>query len=172
MSPESEPFNWGNVVWHELGHVFAIQLSKNHVPRWFTEGLSEYETIVAAAGVEARARPRSLPRPQGGRLPHAVDMNRAFTHAATGEDMTVAYYAASQMLVFTVEQFGLPKVVDALKLWGRACVRRTVIQRAFGALAGATTTRSTARGRWRSSRGTRGSSCSATQPGAGRRSEG
>ena len=45
MSPKSEPFNWGNVVWHELGHVFAIQLSKNHVPRWFTEGLSEYETI-------------------------------------------------------------------------------------------------------------------------------
>ncbi len=46
MSPASEPFNWGNVVWHELGHVFAIQLSKNHVPRWFTEGLSEYETMV------------------------------------------------------------------------------------------------------------------------------
>src|SRR5262249_6357527 len=45
MSPKSESFNWGNVVWHELGHVFAIQLSKNHVPRWFTEGLSEYETI-------------------------------------------------------------------------------------------------------------------------------
>lgn len=28
------------------GHVFAIQMSKAHVPRWFTEGLSEYETIV------------------------------------------------------------------------------------------------------------------------------
>ena len=30
----------------EVGHVFAIQESKNHVPRWFTEGLSEYETII------------------------------------------------------------------------------------------------------------------------------
>ena len=27
MGPHSEPFNWGNVLWHELGHVFAIQLS-------------------------------------------------------------------------------------------------------------------------------------------------
>src|SRR6185437_15183925 len=36
-SPSAGPFNWGNVLWHELGHVFAIQLSKNHVPRWFTE---------------------------------------------------------------------------------------------------------------------------------------
>src|SRR5262249_55537654 len=28
MSPGAAPFNWGNVLWHELGHVFAIQLSK------------------------------------------------------------------------------------------------------------------------------------------------
>ncbi|MGH7330620.1 MAG: tetratricopeptide repeat protein, partial [Polyangiaceae bacterium] len=47
MSPKNEPFNWGNVLWHELAHVFAIQLSKYHVPRWFTEGLSEYETMIA-----------------------------------------------------------------------------------------------------------------------------
>ena len=46
LSPSAEPFNWGNVLWHELAHVFAIQLSKNHVPRWFTEGLSEYETMI------------------------------------------------------------------------------------------------------------------------------
>ena len=47
ISPKAEPFNWGNVLWHELGHVFAIQLSKSRVPRWFTEGLSEYETVRA-----------------------------------------------------------------------------------------------------------------------------
>ena len=60
MSPASEPFNWGNVLWHELGHVFAIQLSKNHVPRWFTEGLSEYETMIRRPGVAARARSGAL----------------------------------------------------------------------------------------------------------------
>ena len=45
-------------------------------------------------------------------------MNRAFTHATDGDDMTVAYYASSQMLVFTAEPFGMPKIVQALKLWG------------------------------------------------------
>ncbi len=47
MSPATGDINWGMVLWHELGHVFAIQLSNSRVPRWFTEGLSEYETLIA-----------------------------------------------------------------------------------------------------------------------------
>ncbi len=132
MSPKSEPFNWGNIVWHELGHVFAIQLSKNHVPRWFTEGLSEYETIARRPEWKRELDPDLYLAITENRLPSAVDMNRAFTHAADGQDMTVAYYASSQMLVFTVEQFGMPKVVEALKLWGQGVRTPDVLQRAFG----------------------------------------
>jgi cellulose synthase operon protein C len=40
MSPSAGDLNWGMVLWHELGHVFAIQLSDSRVPRCFTEGLS------------------------------------------------------------------------------------------------------------------------------------
>jgi tetratricopeptide (TPR) repeat protein len=132
MSPKSEPFNWGNVVWHELGHVFAIQLSKNHVPRWFTEGLSEYETIVRRPEWQRELDPELYLAIKGNRLPGSADMNRAFTHADNGEEMTVAYYAASQMLVFTAEQFGMPKIVKALKLWGEGVRTPAVIERAFG----------------------------------------
>ncbi len=132
MSPKSEPFNWGNVVWHELGHVFAIQLSKSHVPRWFTEGLSEYETIARRPEWRRELDPQLYLAIKRGSLPHALDMNRAFTHAADVEDVTVAYYAASQMMVFTVEQFGMKKVQDALKLWGQGVKTPDVFQRAFG----------------------------------------
>ena len=132
MSPKSEPFNWGNVLWHELGHVFAIQLSKNHVPRWFTEGLSEYETIARRPEWQRELDPELYQAIATGKLPGAVDMNRAFTHASDGLDVSVAYYAASQMLVFTADQFGMPKIVQALKLWGQGVRTPDVIQRAFG----------------------------------------
>ena len=129
-------YNWGNVLWHELGHVFAIQLSKNHVPRWFTEGLSEYETIARRPEWKRELDPDLYMALTENRLPSAADMNHAFTHATDVSDIGVAYYASSQMLVFTVEQFGMPKVVDALKLWGQGVRTPDVIQRAFGLSAG------------------------------------
>lgn len=132
MSPASEPFNWGNVVWHELGHVFAIQRSKNHVPRWFTEGLSEYETIALRPEWKRELDPQLYRALVEKRLPAAVDMNQAFTHAKNPEDVTVAYYAASQMLVFTVEAFGMKAIDHALRLWGEGKKTPEVLQTAFG----------------------------------------
>ena len=79
MGPGAEPFNWGNVLWHELGHVFAIQQSKNHVPRWFTEGLSEYETIARRPEWQREMDPELYVALAHNRLPGAVDMNRVFS---------------------------------------------------------------------------------------------
>jgi tetratricopeptide (TPR) repeat protein len=36
-------FSWQATLWHELGHVFSLQLSDYRVPRWLTEGISVYE---------------------------------------------------------------------------------------------------------------------------------
>jgi Tfp pilus assembly protein PilF len=131
MSPGSEQFNWGNVVWHELAHVFAIQLSKSHVPRWFTEGLSEYETMIRRPEWQRELDPELYLALKRNALPSALEMNRAFTHAEGDLDVTVAYYAASQMLAFTAEQFGFPGITRALELWGEGKRTADVIREAF-----------------------------------------
>lgn len=132
LSPKAEPSNWGNVLWHELGHVYAIQLSKNHVPRWFTEGLSEYETIARRPEWSRELDPELYRALVDAKLPGAVQMNRAFTHANDAGEMTVAYYASSQLMIFTVERFGMARVRRALELWGQGKKTEQVIREAFG----------------------------------------
>lgn len=36
-------FSWQATLWHEMAHVFTLQLSDYRVPRWLTEGVSSYE---------------------------------------------------------------------------------------------------------------------------------
>ena len=49
-SPKARPpgsFQWEATLWHELAHVITIQASNQRVPRWLTEGISEYEQKLA-----------------------------------------------------------------------------------------------------------------------------
>ena len=135
MSPAAAEFNWGNVLWHELGHVFAIQQSKNHVPRWFTEGLSEYETIIRRPEWQREEDPALFAALKGGRVPAVEGFNRAFTHVDSVEDVTMAYYAASQIVVFMAKEFGFDKVVSMLPKWGAGQRTPQVIKDSLGVTA-------------------------------------
>lgn len=132
LSPSAGPFNWGNVLWHELGHVFAIQMSKNHVPRWFTEGLSEYETIIRRPEWQREEDPALFAALKGGRIPPVDGFNRAFTHADDVSDVTMAYYAASQISVFIAQEFGFPRLVSMLPKWGEGKRTAEVVKESLG----------------------------------------
>jgi cellulose synthase operon protein C len=132
MSPSAAPFNWGNVLWHELGHVFAIQLSKNHVPRWFTEGLSEYETILRRPEWKREEEPALFAALKAGRIPAVDGFNKAFTHVDSIEDVTMAYFAASQILVFLGDQFGFDKIVSMLPRWANGERTPEVVKESLG----------------------------------------
>lgn len=132
LSPAAAPFNWGNVLWHELGHVFAIQMSKNHVPRWYTEGLSEYETIIRRPEWQREEDPALYAAFKDGRVPHVDSFNRAFTHVDSVEDVTMAYFAASQIIVFMAEKYGLPKVVSMMPRWAAGKRTPDVVKESLG----------------------------------------
>lgn len=117
LSPGAGSFNWGMIVWHELSHVFHIQQSKSHVPRWFTEGLAEYETILARPEWRREEEPSLFSGMRDKKVPPVADFNRAFTHVDSPLDVVMAYFAASQIQVFAGERFGFEKFPQMLKGW-------------------------------------------------------
>lgn len=118
MSPRQERFNIGMTLWHELAHVFHIQLSKSHVPRWFTEGLAEYETLIERPEWRREYDADLAAALDKGKIPGVADLNRTFSHAEDMQDMATAYYASTQIVRYIAETWGMPKIRQMLALWG------------------------------------------------------
>ena len=132
LTPKSEPFNLGMTLWHELAHVFHIQMSDSHVPRWLTEGLAEYETLAERKEWRRHQDPDLFIAERMGRLPAVGAMNRAFSHAEHMQDMATAYYASSQIAVMLVERFGRDKINQALRLQARGTSTNAALEKALG----------------------------------------
>ncbi|MCA9641396.1 MAG: hypothetical protein KC492_11900, partial [Myxococcales bacterium] len=132
MSPYNETFNVGMTVWHELAHVFHIQMSKSHVPRWFTEGMAEYETIVARPEWQREQDQDLFAALRDDRLPKLGNMNKAFTRAEELSDIATAYYASSQILVMLGEKYGRAKLNKMLELWAAGKRTPEVLKLALG----------------------------------------
>ena len=105
-SPKARPpgeFQWEATLWHELGHVITLQMSNQRVPRWLTEGISEYE--------EQRARPewrRDMDLMYAGLLNRGetlklTDLNAAFQNPKT---ISLAYYEGSLVVEHIIAAYG------------------------------------------------------------------
>jgi cellulose synthase operon protein C len=126
MSPSNGDINWGMVLWHELGHVFAIQLSNSRVPRWFTEGLSEYETLRVRPDWRRENDADLYGALANGTLPSIADLNSEFMQPDSSA-VVVAYYLSAVTIEYLVQTYGFDKIVDALKAFGKGKANNDVL---------------------------------------------
>ncbi len=131
MSPSVGDINWSMVLWHELAHVFAIQLSNSRVPRWFTEGLSEYETVLARPEWRRENDADVWAAMQDDVLPSLVELNYGFMKPSM-QEVTVAYHTSSLAVEYLGQTYGFPKIVEALKLYGKGLETPAVLEKITG----------------------------------------
>jgi tetratricopeptide (TPR) repeat protein len=132
QSPTNAALNWGMVLAHELAHVFAIELSRSRVPRWFTEGLSELETMRARPEWRRRAERDLWGAATRGELPSLSSLSNAFVRAHNAEEATRAYTEAAAVLDYLDRRFGFARLRDALVRFGRGERGLDVVATAMG----------------------------------------
>jgi tetratricopeptide (TPR) repeat protein len=119
MSPASAEASWELVLWHELAHVFHLQLSNNRVARWFTEGLAEYETNIVHPYWKREHAREIFFSLQRGDLWKISELSAAFTRPDRPNGVVIAYQQSSLVIHYLVDTYGFPKIVQALKLYGQ-----------------------------------------------------
>ena len=118
-SPKAQPpgtFLWEATLWHELAHVITLQMTNQRIPRWLTEGISEFE--------EKRAHPEWA-RPgdlefagllERGEAIKLKDLNSAFQNPRT---ISIAYYEAAQLVEHLVNLYGDAGLRKVLRAYGQ-----------------------------------------------------
>ena len=111
-SQAAHPANWQAVLWHEFCHVVTLQLTKNKMPRWLSEGISVFEEREANPtwGQTMNARYREMIL-EDDELTPIGDLSSAFMAPKTPQHLDFAYYQSSLVVEYLVGKFGL----DALK---------------------------------------------------------
>jgi len=132
QAPTNHAFNWGMVLAHELAHVFAIQISRSRVPRWFTEGLSELETMRARPEWSRHDDVALWGALRTGKLPTLVDLSTAFIRARDSDGALRAYAHAATAMEFLERRFGFAKIREALVAYGRGERGAPVLERLSG----------------------------------------
>jgi cellulose synthase operon protein C len=105
-SPRARPpgsFNWQSTMWHELAHVFTLQLSHQRVPRWVTEGVSVYEEGLADPSWSRDSELGFAQAYSQGRLLKLAELNSGF---ARPDLISVTYFQSSLVVGLIVERYG------------------------------------------------------------------
>lgn len=132
ISPATLDANWQEILWHELVHVFTLQMTNNRMPRWLSEGISVWE--------EREARPE-WGRRQGLELVHAVNddkllpvasLNEGFTGANSNEDLGFAYFQSYLVVDFIAKEYGFEKMIELIKQYGLIKEESEMFSTVFG----------------------------------------
>ena len=131
-SPKARPpgdFNWEPTLWHELGHVMTLQLSKQRVPRWLTEGISVYEEKLGSPDWGREGELTFAAAYGRGEHMSLRELNAAFTNP---EKISLAYYEASLLAEHIVDTYGWPALRKLLVTYGEGKEGEAALKEGLG----------------------------------------
>lgn len=111
----SQAVNWEAVLWHEFCHAVTLQLTRNRMPRWLSEGISVYEERQENSSWGQRMNPQYRAMISEGELTPISQLSGAFLAPKTPMHLQFAYYEAELAVEFLVESRGIGALKAVLR---------------------------------------------------------
>jgi cellulose synthase operon protein C len=114
ISPDTLSANWQEIVWHELVHVFTLQMTHNRMPRWLSEAISTWEERQARPEWGRRLGLELTRAAQQDRILPVGNLNQGFTSANSNADLSFAYFQSYLVVEYITQEFGFEKLLELI----------------------------------------------------------
>jgi len=112
ISPDTLSANWQEIVWHEFMHVVTLQMTKNRMPRWLSEGISVWEETQGRPYWGRRQGLDLVRGAQENKLLPVGSLNDGFSGARSSADLGFAYFQSYLVIDYIASEFGFDKLVE------------------------------------------------------------
>jgi tetratricopeptide (TPR) repeat protein len=127
----SGDFHWGSTLWHEMAHVFTLEVTDHFVPRWLSEGISVYEewrtgptpgVAVPPDAIDALVKKQFLP---------IADLDSGFIRPSYPNQIQVSYMQSGLVCLFIEQRWGFQQLAALLRQFDRSRPTAEAIQATF-----------------------------------------
>ena len=134
-SPSGRPpgtFHWASTMWHELSHVYVLNMTNFRVPRWFTEGLAVHEETAASPEWGDRLDPHVIMAIKDKKLLPVAELDRGFVRPTYPTQVVVSYFEAGRMCDYIDREWGWPKLLAMIHDFAGGATTPEAIEKELG----------------------------------------
>ncbi len=125
-------FHWASTLWHEMSHVYVINLTNERVPRWFTEGMAVHEETAIHSDWGDRLTPDVLAAIRDKKLLPVSEIDRGFIHPSFPAQVIVSYFQAGRICDYIASRWGESKLLDMIHAYAKNKPTVEVIREQLG----------------------------------------
>lgn len=108
-------FHWGSTLWHEMAHVFTLEVTDHHVPRWLSEGISVFEEWRTGPTPGVAVPPDAIAALDKKQFLPIAELDSGFIRPSYPNQVQVSYMQSGLVCLFIEQRWGFEQLGALLR---------------------------------------------------------
>ena len=124
-------FHWGSTLWHEMAHVFTLEVTDHYVPRWLSEGISVFEEWRTGPTPGVAMPPDTIAALDKNKFLPIADLDSGFIRPSYPNQVQVSYMQSGLVCLFIEQRWGFEQLPALLRQFDRSRSTASAIEATF-----------------------------------------
>lgn len=124
-------FHWGSTLWHEMAHVFTLEVTDHYVPRWLSEGVSVFEEWRTGPTPGVAVPPDAIAALDKKQFLPITELDSGFIRPSYANQVQVSYLQSGLTCLFIEQRWGFEQLAALLRQFDRSRSTASAIEATF-----------------------------------------